>query len=272
MSTEGNTALNWYSRSQIASVEYKKIETISPQLLVAITNNLRIWAAILPQQHDDIGIYQPVNSSGLSPEIEEIETLIDELVLAGEKALAGCLRKKLAGLVESAESLDSLYPIRTDTQRFEEQRLTNICRRKADHLCSYLDKVRLCEITPASGMDLPQRIDTSAVPWEQIEIYFTDGHTVSVKAGDSCGVFSFAQMSMSSGHNGKPTKQWLLLEAFAQTGGKISWKHPQADVSLRKQKQLLSKKLKQFFNKETDPIDWLRRQKCYCCRFAVGKR
>jgi len=110
MSTEGNTALNWYSRSQSASVEYKKIETISPQLLVAITNNLRIWAAILPQQHDDIGLYQPVNSSGLSPEIEEIETLIDELVLAGEKALAGCLRKKLAGLVESAESLDSSAP------------------------------------------------------------------------------------------------------------------------------------------------------------------
>ncbi|MFI4912926.1 MAG: hypothetical protein ACIAQZ_14795 [Sedimentisphaeraceae bacterium JB056] len=278
MEIKEQEGLDWKLRAHSAAQIYKRFESFEPGLLTELIKNLHLWASILPQVYDDIGIYHPVNSSGLSPEVTELSAIIDELILNGSDQLANCLQNKLQSLQESASMLDQVYPIHTNTQRFEELRLTDICQRKAELLCSYLYKLkeRLFEIASSEKIDLPdqkqEKMSLSEVPWEDIEICFIDGHTVSIKADNKSQIYTYVQMSMSSKHNGHPTKQWLLLEAFAQTGGRISWKDPQSNTNLRKQKQLLSRILKDFFCKETDPIDWLREQKCYCCRFGISIR
>lgn len=112
--------------------------------------------------------------------------------------------------------------------------------------------------------------DTPAgISWSGITIKFVDGHRVSIKAGDSRGTFDFSKMGMASTKNSEPTKQWELLRAFAESYGQIDWQNRFASDKLKKQKQELSKRLREFFRLEDDPIEWIKGEKTYRCRFKV---
>ncbi len=112
--------------------------------------------------------------------------------------------------------------------------------------------------------------DTPAgISWNGITIKFVDGHRVSIKAGDSRGTFDFSKMGMASTKNSEPTKQWELLRAFAESYGQIDWQNRFASDKLKKQKQELSKRLREFFRLKDDPIEWIKGEKTYRCRFKV---
>ena len=90
--------------------------------------------------------------------------------------------------------------------------------------------------------------------WEQVEIRFKDGHTVSVKALAEQGVFNYTQMGMANRKNAEPTVQWKLLKTFAAARGHLTWESPDADRKNQKRREVLSKDLRAFFQIEGDPI------------------
>jgi hypothetical protein len=105
--------------------------------------------------------------------------------------------------------------------------------------------------------------------WGDVSICFKDGYTVSIKVKSANGVFNYTQMGMESKHNGNPTKRWNLLETLAKNKGILDWSSPEADKHLKKQKEQLSKSLRDFFRLEGDPIEWVKSEHNYRCRFRV---
>lgn len=90
--------------------------------------------------------------------------------------------------------------------------------------------------------------------WEHVSIRFRDGHTVSIAALGHTGVYSYADLGMSSGKNNAPTRQWDLLRVFAHEGGVLTWGSRKASPKHRKQKQILAASLHQFFGISGDPF------------------
>lgn len=105
--------------------------------------------------------------------------------------------------------------------------------------------------------------------WSELTLKFSDGHVVTVKFQEKRKRFTYAQMGMVCSKSGNPTKQWELLRAFAESYGQIDWQNRFASDKLKKQKQELSKRLREFFRLEDDPIEWIKGKKTYRCRFKV---
>ena len=88
--------------------------------------------------------------------------------------------------------------------------------------------------------------------WGNVYIRFKDGHTVSIKVKSAGGVFNYTQMGMANKKNGEPTKQWKLLEAFAEGKGFLNWDSPQADRKNQKRRETLATNLLDFFHIASD--------------------
>jgi hypothetical protein len=99
------------------------------------------------------------------------------------------------------------------------------------------------------------RFDTPAgTTWRGILIRFLDGHTVSIAIESRTERRTFAEMNMKDGRNGNPTKQWKLLEALAQNGGRLSWNTSAANPKLKKQIELLAHRLQEYFDIPESPF------------------
>lgn len=91
--------------------------------------------------------------------------------------------------------------------------------------------------------------------WEAVQIRFRDRHTVSVRVKDAHGVFHYSQMGMADSRNGEPTRQWQLLEDFAERHGNLDWSSRRAHRSNQKRKEKLAENLRKFFRVEGDPFE-----------------
>lgn len=109
----------------------------------------------------------------------------------------------------------------------------------------------------------------AGIGWAEITLKFLDGHTLTVKAGEVVRRVTFTDMGMENCKNRLPTKQWRLLEAFAEERGKLRWSSRGAKWGNKKQKQFLSAHLRDFFRLEDDPIVWDKDGKVYRCRFKL---
>ena len=99
------------------------------------------------------------------------------------------------------------------------------------------------------------RFDTPAgTTWPGILVRFLDGHTVSIAIDSRRERRTFAEMNMKDGRNGNPTRQWKLLETLAQNGGRLSWQTSAASLKLKKQIELLARRLKEYFNIAESPF------------------
>lgn len=105
--------------------------------------------------------------------------------------------------------------------------------------------------------------------WKELTLEFADGHVVTVKFQQKRKRFTYAQMGMVCGKSGSPNKQWELLRAFAESRGQIDWHNRFASDKLKKQKQELSKRLREFFQIKEDPIEWVKGEKSYRCLFTI---
>lgn len=105
--------------------------------------------------------------------------------------------------------------------------------------------------------------------WEDVSIQFRDGHTVSVKASDVTGVFTYAEMGMVDRRSGKPTVQWKLLRAFAAGHGLLDWASREADRKNQKRRELLARDLRAFFRIEGDPFSVMEDGRGWRTRFAI---
>jgi hypothetical protein len=120
---------------------------------------------------------------------------------------------------------------------------------------------------------LPDYIVRKPIPagldWHDITMQFRDGHTIYIMYYSVHMVVNFTQLGMVNTKNGEPTKQWGLLQVFSQCGGKLSWDNAAAHFRLQKQKELLSKKLQEFFGINDEPIVWKKKERCYVTRFNI---
>ena len=90
--------------------------------------------------------------------------------------------------------------------------------------------------------------------WADVSIRFIDRHTVSVGVKGATDIYHYSKMGMANGKNAKPTKQWLLLEIFAEGHGLLDWTNRQADPKNQKRKEKLAADLRRFFHIEGDPF------------------
>jgi hypothetical protein len=168
-----------------------------------------------------------------------------------------------------------VYPLTSEEEYFFKSARAAISRydqhaRKAYH--RMIDSV-----TPSAqqNADRKDRISEFFFPtpkganWKDITVKFIDGHTVSVSAGDVRKVCNYTQMGMVNSKNAHFTKQWELLQSFAESNGELDWSSSYADARLKKQKQELSRRLRDFFGLNEDPIEWVKREKVYRCRFRI---
>jgi hypothetical protein len=109
----------------------------------------------------------------------------------------------------------------------------------------------------------------AGITWEDIKIQFRDNHTVTVWAGNETRRFTYGEMGMISKKDKNPTVQWTWLQGFAVSHGEINWGNKHSAHSLKKQKQLLSSRLREFFRLDDDPIVWDKSSGTYCCRFTI---
>jgi hypothetical protein len=124
-------------------------------------------------------------------------------------------------------------------------------------------------IKPISSLRLP--LDTK---WEDIIIKFIDGHAVDIYINNRENPIktSCPEMGFEDKRKRRPNEQWELLKALAQSDGKISWQNQNANLKIKKRKQLLSLQLKNYFGLNEDPFypyKAVREDSCYQIKFEL---
>ena len=159
----------------------------------------------------------------------------------------------------------------------------------------FSDKGKLQAVRPASDVFAIFQVDAPtltpekkfATPkgtkWPDIQIRFLESPTVYVKkqniyvstsirvtVGNVDRVISCEEAGMARKDNKMPKAQWILLYGFAKQRGRLDWSSDHPPDQVVKQKQELSKSLKQFFDLDGSPIDdWDKEEQCYRCRFHI---
>jgi hypothetical protein len=108
--------------------------------------------------------------------------------------------------------------------------------------------------------------------WEDLSFDFTAAEVVNVRFRQETRRFEPEQFGMKSKKNGRPTAHWTVLRSFAQLAGSLTWKDQAASAKIRKQKQLLSRRLIELFGITGDPIPWRPSQGAYVARFTISDR
>jgi hypothetical protein len=90
--------------------------------------------------------------------------------------------------------------------------------------------------------------------WENVTIEFTSKDVLQVKIrGQPTRRIEPDEFGMKSRHAGKPTTAWALLRSVVQLEGRLTWS-PSKEVAVRRQKQILSRKLIKLFGIKDDPL------------------
>lgn len=91
--------------------------------------------------------------------------------------------------------------------------------------------------------------------WQNIVIQFINSDTVNIQVAGRSHQTGYADMGFVDKRTSKPTIQWGLLLVLAKNGGLLSATSGDARDKYKKHKQLLSDKLKDYFDIEPDPFE-----------------
>jgi hypothetical protein len=101
----------------------------------------------------------------------------------------------------------------------------------------------------------PVRFQTPpGASWEEVTIRFITQHQIHVRVREASGVFEHIQMGMGNRRNDLPTRQWELLQLFADHRGELNWSDFGADPKNEHRRLLLGKQLRGFFGLDGDPF------------------
>lgn len=105
----------------------------------------------------------------------------------------------------------------------------------------------------------------SSIYWEDIRVTFVDSQTVLIEFPTISQKITvgYMDMGMWDGRNMKPNAQWMIWRTLAKTGGRIEWGGRYVSPQVKKQKQLLSAALSNYFNIEGDPFQVYRQVRSY---------
>ena len=106
--------------------------------------------------------------------------------------------------------------------------------------------------------------------WEELVLSFLQPQVLSVRFRGETRHFNPTELGMNRARTGKPTVQWATLQSLAEVDGVLSWRDPNANALIKKQKQLLSQKLTIAFGLPGDPIVWDHRTRVYRTRFRIS--
>ena len=130
----------------------------------------------------------------------------------------------------------------------------------------------------------PKKITSLQLPsgtkWEYITIQFLDYDKVKILAPYQFKkITDFRKMGFENLKNGKPNKQWELLYDLSRYRGDLTWtiatyrkrvdSHPLSTPRIRKQIQMLSQRLKLYFNIDDQPFYDYVKFKAYKTRFFL---
>jgi hypothetical protein len=105
--------------------------------------------------------------------------------------------------------------------------------------------------------------------WEEITIRFITQHQVHIRVRGAGGTYEHTQMGMANQRNDQPTKQWELLQLFAQHRGELTWSDFGADRRNEHRRQILARQLREFFRIGGDPFHKLPCGEGWHARFTV---
>jgi hypothetical protein len=105
--------------------------------------------------------------------------------------------------------------------------------------------------------------------WEELAFDFVELEVVNIRFRGETRRFEPEHLGMKNRKNGRPTLQWTLLQQLALAGGELDWMDREASISIKKQKQALSDRLKAAFGIEGSPIRWDEARSAYVARFLL---
>lgn len=131
-----------------------------------------------------------------------------------------------------------------------------------------LEKARNQEININATKRFPYKLPPN-ISWSDIVIKFLDGHNIQIVAGKQVYKANYKEMGLDDSRQLKPNLQWALLKALSENNGGVSWKEGNAKNNVKKQKQLLSIKLKNYFNIESEPFYSYKKQLGYQIKITL---
>ena len=131
-----------------------------------------------------------------------------------------------------------------------------------------LEKARNQEININATKRFPYKLPPD-ISWSDIVIKFLDGHNIQIVAGKQVYKANYKEMGLDDSRQLKPNLQWALLKALSENNGGVSWKEGNAKNNVKKQKQLLSTKLKNYFNIEREPFYSYKKQLGYQIKITL---
>lgn len=106
--------------------------------------------------------------------------------------------------------------------------------------------------------------------WEDFIFTLLDDDSFAVHVRGIEMTVTAGKMGMLDGRTGKPKIQWELLKLFARNDGEIPATSPDARDNYKKQKQLLSQSLQQYFSIDFDPFEPY--EGAYKTKFTIFRR
>jgi hypothetical protein len=105
--------------------------------------------------------------------------------------------------------------------------------------------------------------------WQDVEIRFLCDQRVAVTVRGQHQILTYTQLGLVDSRSGRPSKQWALLQSFADEHGTLTWLSPAACRKNRKRRELLSHTLQRFFNIDGEPIELTEDRKGWSCVFKL---
>lgn len=105
--------------------------------------------------------------------------------------------------------------------------------------------------------------------WGDVRIRFVDGHTVHVDVNGVHHHMSYQDMGLEDERTKAPNTQFLLLLAFANARGELTWKSKSASRNNQKRKERLAQALQSLFGISGDPFEFDHDLKGWRARFRI---
>ena len=208
------------------------------------------------------------NSSALQSFIKD-QSKIQEMVQIAAKSFEPAFKsiKAQQELIKSIKSWDSylsytptmIYPrsekmiatnVRVEKNLFTREEVEKIIKEATKET---LEKARNQEININITRKFPFK-PLTGISWNDIITKFKDGHNVQIVVGEHIYTANYKEMGFEDSRQLKPNSQWALLKILSRENGGLSWKESNANNKVKKQKQLLSTKLREYFNINDDPF------------------
>jgi len=116
----------------------------------------------------------------------------------------------------------------------------------------------------------PQFNTPVGTTWSDIKMRFTTGETLTITINGRHTKVNYSDMGMKDARAHKATKQWKLLNDFADGHGSLTWDSSEATRHNQKRREILSKNLKDYFGIDDDPIEYVQATKGWRIKFEIN--